>query len=54
MEGRIKLIAFVNSFLTYLLIFIIMSAIIGVGIFAGIKLRKRKNIKDTQSVEKTK
>ncbi len=35
------MIAFVNSFLTYLIIFLIMSAIIGIGIFAGIKLRKR-------------
>lgn len=42
------MIAFLNSFLSYLLLFVIMAAIAGVGIFAGTTLSKRKNIKATQ------
>lgn len=42
------MIAFINTFLSYLLLFVIMAAIAGVGIFAGTTLSKRKNIKATQ------
>ena len=39
------MVAFVNSFLTYLLLLVIMAAIAGVGLFVGIILRKSKNAK---------
>lgn len=42
------MIAFLNAFFSYLLLFVIMAAIAGAGIFAGTTLRKRKNIKAMQ------
>ena len=39
------MVAFVNSFLTYLLLLVIMAAIAGFGLFVGILLRKGKNAK---------
>ncbi|MCD8380965.1 MAG: vanadium nitrogenase [Lachnospiraceae bacterium] len=41
-----NLILFVNSFLSYLLVFAVSIAVAGVGIFAGYKLRMKKNAKD--------
>lgn len=37
------MIAFINSFLSYLLLFVIMAAITGTGITVGIVMRKKKN-----------
>lgn len=42
------MIAFINAFLSYLLLFVVMAAIAGAGIFAGITLRKSKNKKAVQ------
>lgn len=39
------MVAFVNSFLSYLLLLVIMAAVAGVGVFVGITLRKGKNVK---------
>lgn len=41
-----NLILFVNSFLSYLLVFAVSIVVAGVGAFAGYKLRMRKNDKD--------
>ena len=50
-----NLIAFLSSFCSYLLVFVICIAIIVVAVIVGIKLRKSKNIKeitvDGESVE---
>lgn len=40
---RIYMIAFINSFLSYLLLFVVMGAVAGLAIFVGITMRKRKN-----------
>lgn len=37
------MIAFINAFLSYLLLFVVMGAVAGVAIFVGITMRKRKN-----------
>ncbi len=37
------MVAFLNTFLSYLLLLVIMAAIAGIGIFTGIVMRKRKN-----------
>ncbi len=41
-----NLILFINSFLSYLLIFAVSIVVAGVGAFAGYKLRMRKNAQD--------
>ncbi|MCD7739268.1 MAG: hypothetical protein LUH58_09575 [Lachnospiraceae bacterium] len=41
-----NLILFVNSFLSYLLVFVVSIAVVGVAIFAGYKLRVRKDAKN--------
>lgn len=38
------MIAFMNSFFSYLLLFIVMAVIAGTGIFVGIAVRKKKNL----------
>lgn len=38
--------AFINSFLSYLLVFFVFCIVGGFGIFMGITLRKRKNTKE--------
>lgn len=38
------MIAFFNSFFSYVLLFIVMAAIAGTGIFVGITMRKKKNL----------
>ncbi|MBO5167402.1 MAG: hypothetical protein J6B90_12495 [Lachnospiraceae bacterium] len=45
------MIAFVNSFLSYLLLFVIMAAIAGTGIFVGIVMRKKKNLSQAAEQE---
>lgn len=37
------MIAFINSFLSYLLVFVVFGVIAGFAIFVGITMRKRKN-----------
>ena len=37
------MVAFINSFLSYLVLFLILAAIVCIGIFAGAFLRKKKN-----------
>lgn len=37
------MIAFINSFLSYLLVFVVFGAVAGFAIFVGITMRKRKN-----------
>ncbi|MGN0376215.1 MAG: hypothetical protein ACI4ED_01135 [Suilimivivens sp.] len=46
-----NLILFVNSFLSYLLLMVIIAAIAGVAIFIGIKARKNKNAKTAEIKE---
>ncbi|MCD8130864.1 MAG: hypothetical protein LUE16_06225 [Lachnospiraceae bacterium] len=41
-----SLILFINSFLSYLLVFVVSIAVAGVAMFAGYKLRVRKDAKD--------
>lgn len=45
--------AFINSFLSYLLLFGIMVILVAIGLFIGITLRKRKNAKDNQENPET-
>lgn len=44
---------FVASFFRYLLIFIILAAVAGIGIFAGKKLSDRSEAKKAAEAEKT-
>ncbi len=39
------MIPFINSFLSYLLLMLIIAALAGLGTFIGITLRKKKNAK---------
>ncbi len=43
------MIEFINSFLSYLLLFGIMAVIAGLGIFAGTALRKKKNAEQAKN-----
>ena len=40
------LVAFVNSFLSYLLLMAVIVVVAGVGIFIGITMRRKKNLKE--------
>ena len=40
-----NVILFINSFLSYLLLMLVIAVIAGVAIFIGIKMRKNKNAK---------
>ncbi len=42
------MIAFMNSFFSYLLLFIVMAVIAGTGIFVGITMRKKKRHRQGQ------
>ncbi len=42
---------FVNTFVSYLLLFLISAVVAGIGIFLGITFRKRKNAADLQNQE---
>ena len=49
-----NVVLFVNSFLSYLLLMVIIAVIAGVAIFIGIKARKNKNAqneKETKNLE---
>lgn len=49
-----NVVLFVNSFLSYLLLMVIIAVIAGVAIFIGIKVRKNKNAqneKETKNLE---
>jgi len=46
-----NLILFINSFLSYLLVFVIAIAVIIVAILIGIKLRKNKDAKIVSETE---
>lgn len=48
-----KVILFVNSFLSYLLLMAIITVLAGIAIFIGIKMRKRKNVKEAQETQTT-
>ncbi|MGN0430953.1 MAG: hypothetical protein ACI4EQ_01190 [Lachnospiraceae bacterium] len=50
-KGGVAMIAFINSFLSYLLLFVIMAAIAGTGIFLGIVMRKKKNLSQAAEQE---
>ena len=41
------MIAFINSFLSYLLVFVAFAAVGGLAIFVGITMRKKKNATET-------
>lgn len=46
-----NLILFLNSFLSYLLVMAVIVVLAGLGIFIGIKMRKRNNEKSVTEVE---
>lgn len=46
-----KKMPFVNTFVSYLLLFLISAVVAGIGIFLGITFRKRKNAADLQNQE---
>lgn len=46
-----NLILFINSFLSYLLVVAVFVAVIAVAVFAGIKLRKKKNLEAAKEAE---
>ena len=48
-----NLIAFVNSFLSYFLLFAFIAVLSIIAAFVGIKLRKNKDLKESQSVKVT-
>ena len=48
-----NLIAFVNMFLSYLLVMAVIVVLGGIGIFIGITLRKRKNLQEAQASKET-
>lgn len=43
--------AFINSFLNYIVLFLIMAVLAGTGVFIGMFLRKRKNAKEAVAVD---
>lgn len=48
-----NLIAFINQFLEYLVVFGVAVVLVLIGIFTGIYMRKRKNEKDSASGAET-
>lgn len=44
-----NLIAFINAFLSYLLLAVLITVLVLIAIFIGIKLRKNKDLKDSES-----
>lgn len=48
MRGMDNAILFANSFLSYLLLLAIIAVIAGVAVFIGIRMRKKKNVKEAQ------
>ena len=47
----VNLVAFMNSFLSYFLLFAFIVVLCLVAAFVGIKLRKNKNLKEANVVE---
>jgi len=45
------MVNFVNTFLSYAVLTLVFAAVMGVSVFAGIFLRKRKNAKMEQTAE---
>lgn len=52
-ENMPNLIAFVNAFLSYLLVFGVSAAVIGAAVWIGIRLRRKKNEKTAHGSEDT-
>lgn len=48
--GMANLIAFINSFLSYFLLFAFIGVLCIIAVFVGIKLRKNKDLKDSNTV----
>ena len=48
-----NLIAFVNSFLSYFALFAFIVVLCVIAAFVGIKIRKNKDLKDSQAVKVT-
>lgn len=48
-----NLIAFVNSFLSYFALFAFIVVLCVIAAFVGIKIRKNKDLKDSQAVKAT-
>lgn len=46
-----NLILFLNSFLSYIVVFAVILIVGGIAIFAGITLRKRKNQKEQEEAK---
>lgn len=46
-----NLILFVNSLLSYLLVFVVIVIVAGIAIFIGITMRKKKNAKEALEAE---
>ncbi len=47
-----NLVLFINSFLSYLLVMAVIVVLAGIGIFIGIKLRKRNNQKSEAKAQR--
>lgn len=47
------MIAFINSFLSYLLLFAVCVAVVIAAVMIGIKLRKRKNQQEALNADQT-
>lgn len=45
-----NLVLFINSFLSYLLLLIVIAVVAGIAMFIGIKMRKKKNVEEEQAV----
>ena len=46
-------ISFINTFLSYALLYVVFGACVIAAVFAGIAVRKRKNLKDAAAGEQT-
>ncbi|MCR5399569.1 MAG: hypothetical protein K6E68_08575 [Lachnospiraceae bacterium] len=46
-------ISFINTFLSYALLYVVFGACVIAAVFAGIAVRKRKNLKDAAVGEQT-
>lgn len=44
-----NLVLFINSFLSYLLLLIVIAVVAGIAMFIGIKMRKKKNVEEEQA-----
>ncbi len=45
------MIAFFNSFLSYLMLMVVIAAVAGIAIFIGITMRRKKNLTETAETE---